>query len=243
MSQALTDESSQTTVPKHIAIIMDGNNRWAKSKYLPGVAGHKAGATAVRKTVEASIRSGVEVLTLFAFSSENWKRPKAEVDALMTLFMRALKKEVKRLKEHQIRLRVIGDVSGFSPALQAQIAKSEKETIDNTGMHLVIAANYGGRWDITNAVKQLCHKVAAGDLAADDIDEQMLASGLQLADLPDPDLLIRTSGEERISNFLLWQIAYSECVFLPVLWPDFDEKHFEEAITIFQNRQRRYGGR
>ena len=229
--------------PAHIAIIMDGNNRWAKKKHLPSIAGHTAGAAAVRRVVEASARSGVKVLTLFAFSSENWKRPKLEVDGLMTLFMRSLKKELKRLNEHKIRLRVIGDLSGFSVGLQKQIKSAEDATKNNDQMTLVIAANYGGRWDIAQAAKAVAERVAQGELSPEDITETVLAGHMQLADLPAPDLLIRTSGEERISNFLLWQTAYSEFVFLPVLWPDFDQKHFDEAIQTYQNRQRRYGGR
>ena len=183
------------------------------------------------------------MLTLFAFSSENWKRPKLEVDGLMTLFMRSLKKELKRLNEHKIRLRVIGDLSGFSAGLREQIQSTEEATKNNDQMTLVIAANYGGRWDIAEAAKKLAKRVAAGELLPEDINESLLAKYVQLADLPPPDLLIRTSGEERISNFMLWQTAYSEFVFLPVLWPDFDQPHFDEAVQTYQNRQRRYGGR
>jgi undecaprenyl diphosphate synthase len=229
--------------PAHVAIIMDGNNRWAKKKHLPSIAGHTAGATAVRRVVEAAARSGVEVLTLFAFSSENWKRPKLEVDGLMALFMRSLKKELKRLNEHKIRLRVIGDISGFSSGLQKQIQSVQDATAKNNQMTLVIAANYGGRWDIAQAAKKIAELVISGVLSPDDVDEALLGQHVALADLPPPDLLIRTSGEERISNFLLWQTAYSEFVFLPVLWPDFDQQHFDDAIQVYQNRQRRYGGR
>lgn len=229
--------------PAHVAIIMDGNNRWAKKKHLPSIAGHTAGATAVRRVVEAAARSGVEVLTLFAFSSENWKRPKLEVDGLMALFMRSLKKELKRLNEHKIRLRVIGDISEFSFGLQKQIQSVQDATKDNNQMTLVIAANYGGRWDIAQAAKKIAELVMSGALSPEDVDEALLGQYVALADLPPPDLLIRTSGEERISNFLLWQTAYSEFVFLPVLWPDFDQQHFDDAIQVYQNRQRRYGGR
>ncbi|MBJ7538398.1 isoprenyl transferase [Marinomonas transparens] len=236
-------EASLAMLPSHIAIIMDGNNRWAKKKHLPSIAGHTAGAAAVRRTVECAARAGIKVLTLFAFSSENWKRPKLEVDGLMSLFMRSLKKEQKRLMQNNIQLRVMGDVSGFSDGLQKQIASVEAFTANNDGMVLVVAANYGGRWDIVQAAKALAEKVAAGDLSVDDIDEERFDANIQLADLPPPDLLIRTSGEERISNFLLWQTAYSEFVFLPVLWPDFDQQHFDESLQIYQNRQRRYGGR
>lgn len=230
-------------MPQHVAIIMDGNNRWAKKKRLPGVAGHRAGAIAVRRTVEAAARKGVRVLTLFAFSSENWKRPKVEVDALMSLFMRYLKKEVKRMNKNRIRLKVIGDLSSFSDGLRAQILLAESETAQNDGMVLAIAANYGGRWDIANAAKCLARDVVEGTLDVADINEELLGKHTQLADLPEPDLLIRTSGEERISNFMLWQLAYAEFVFQEVLWPDYDETHFDEALRQYHCRQRRYGGR
>lgn len=248
MSGSSHDELNQVAaslanLPAHIAIIMDGNNRWAKQKFLPGIAGHKAGATAVRRVVEESAKAGIKVLTLFAFSSENWKRPQAEVDALMMLFMRSLKKEVKRMNKQKIRLRVMGDTSAFSEKLQAQIALSEQETRANDGMQLVIAANYGGRGDIAQAAKQVCQKVSEGELSIEQVDESLISSHLYLSDLPDPDLIIRTSGEERISNFLLWQAAYSEFVFLPVLWPDFNRDDFQYAIDLYQQRQRRYGGR
>lgn len=243
MSALTESENNPDIIPRHIAIIMDGNNRWAKKRFLPSIAGHTAGASAVRRTVEIAAKAGVKVLTLFAFSSENWKRPQLEVDALMGLFMRSLKKEVKRLNEHQVCLRIIGDLTGFGNKLQGQIKETVRLTAKNTGMVLVIAANYGGRWDITQATKKLANEVAMGNISADDIDEEMVAQHMQLADLPAPDLLIRTSGEERISNFLLWQTAYSEFVFLSVLWPDFDQLHFDEAINIYQKRQRRYGGR
>ncbi|MDE8602056.1 polyprenyl diphosphate synthase [Marinomonas sp. RSW2] len=243
MSKLDGADSDSVVGPAHVAIIMDGNNRWAKKKHLPSIAGHTAGATAVRRVVEAAARSGVEVLTLFAFSSENWKRPKLEVDGLMALFMRSLKKELKRLNEHKIRLRVIGDISGFSSGLQKQIQSVQDATANNNQMTLVIAANYGGRWDIAQAAKKIAELVMSGVLSPEDIDETLLGQHVALADLPPPDLLIRTSGEERISNFLLWQTAYSEFVFLPVLWPDFDQQHFDDAIQVYQNRQRRYGGR
>ncbi len=230
-------------MPAHIAIIMDGNNRWAKKRHLPSIAGHSAGASAVRRVVKMSAKSGVKALTLFAFSSENWKRPKVEVDALMGLFMHSLKKEVKHLHKYNIRLRIMGDLSGFSSLLQHQISKAEAKTINNGGMVLVIAANYGGRWDIAQAAKELAKQAVLGNISVDDIDETMLGNYIQLADLPVPDLLIRTSGEERISNFLLWQMAYTELIFLPVLWPDFDKSHFDSAISVYQNRQRRYGSR
>ena len=239
--QLLTVEGQ--SIPAHVAIIMDGNNRWAKKKHLPSIAGHRAGATSVRKTVEIAARQGVKVLTLFAFSSENWKRPQAEVDGLMGLFMRFLKKEAKRLNQHAIRLQVIGDKTGFSTGLQEQIALVEQDTANNDGMVLVIAANYGGRWDIAEAAKQVASQVETGRLRASDVTEELLGQYTCLAQLPELDLIIRTSGEERVSNFLLWQLAYAEFIFMPVLWPDFDESHFEEALSVYQQRQRRYGGR
>ncbi|MCO4785122.1 MAG: di-trans,poly-cis-decaprenylcistransferase [Marinomonas atlantica] len=231
------------SVPAHVAIIMDGNNRWAKKKHLPSIAGHRAGAAAVRKTVESAALSGVKVLTLFAFSSENWRRPQAEIDGLMSLFMRSLKKEAKRLNEHSIRLVVVGDKTGFSKSLQEQIALSEEATANNQGMVLAIAANYGGRWDIAQAAKKLAQQVADGELLPDEVTEERLGQHICLAGLPELDLIIRTSGEERVSNFLLWQLAYAEFVFMPVLWPDFDDECLKEALSIYQQRQRRYGGR
>ena len=188
------------SIPAHVAIIMDGNNRWAKKKHLPSIAGHRAGATAVRKTVEACARQGVKVLTLFAFSSENWARPQAEVDGLMGLFMRFLKKEAKRLNQHAIRLKVIGDKTGFSASLQEQIERVEHDTANNDGMVLVIAANYGGRWDIAEATKKIAYQVEAGALSASDINEKLVGQYTCLAELPELDLMIRTSGEERTAN-------------------------------------------
>ena len=243
MSEINGTDAESVAVPEHIAIIMDGNNRWAKKKHLPSIAGHSAGASAVRRVVESAALAGVKVLTLFAFSSENWKRPKLEVDGLMALFMRSLKKELKRLNKHEIKFKIIGDLSGFSESLQAQIKTVEEATQANDKMTLVIAANYGGRWDIAQAARKVTERVLAGELTVENINETVLSEHMQLADLPAPDLLIRTSGEERISNFLLWQTAYSEFVFLPVLWPDFGQTHFDEAIQTYQNRQRRYGGR
>jgi undecaprenyl diphosphate synthase len=243
MSELVDTDFESVIAPAHVAIIMDGNNRWAKNKHLPSLAGHTAGASAVRRTVEVAAKSGVKVLTLFAFSSENWKRPKLEVDGLMLLFMRSLKKELKRLNKYKIQLKVVGDLSAFTEGLQKQIQDTVAATKDNDQMVLVIAANYGGRWDIAQAAKKVAERVQLGELSPDEIDELLLGEYMQLADLPAPDLLIRTSGEERISNFLLWQTAYSEFVFLPVLWPDFDQQCFDEAIQVYQSRQRRYGGR
>jgi len=239
----LTLAFDSQSMPAHVAIIMDGNNRWAKKKHLPSLAGHRAGAAAVRKTVESAARCGIKVLTLFAFSSENWKRPQTEVDGLMGLFMRSLKKETKRLNEHSIRLLVVGDKGGFSKGLQEQIALVEEATAKNSGMVLAIAANYGGRWDIAQAARKMAEQVAAGEIRPDQVTEESLGQYVCLAGLPELDLIVRTSGEERVSNFLLWQLAYAEFVFMPVLWPDFTGDHFEEALAVYQQRQRRYGGR
>jgi undecaprenyl diphosphate synthase len=230
-----------TKLPRHVAIIMDGNNRWAKAHKLPGLAGHKAGVDAVRETVNSCARYGVEALTLFAFSSENWRRPEDEVKGLMELFMLALKREVKKLHSNNIRLRVIGDRSRFSQRLQKNITDAEALTASNGGMTLSIAANYGGQWDIAEAAKLLASAVQDGQLKVEDISAERLASHLSLADLPVPDLCIRTGGEERISNFLLWQLAYAELYFTPVFWPDFGQSGLEDAFTDFSNRQRRFG--
>jgi undecaprenyl diphosphate synthase len=228
-------------VPRHVAIIMDGNNRWARARGLSGVRGHRAGVEAVRTVIRCAAERGVKTLTLFAFSSENWKRPQAEVSALMELFLMALKREVKRLHEHDIRLSIIGEREAFSSAIQKHIRRAEALTEHNHGMHLVIAANYGGRWDIARAARRLGERVAAGELEAAAIDEQAMARELSLADDPPVDLCIRTSGEQRISNFLLWQLAYAELHFSPLLWPDFDAEAFDRAIDDFRQRQRRFG--
>ncbi len=236
-----SDENPTFTLPRHVAIIMDGNGRWAKQRMLPRTAGHQAGVSAVRKTVEHCAKLGIEVLTLFAFSSENWRRPAEEVSILMRLFDRALAQEAQRLHENGIRLRVIGDRGAFSPHLQHRIAETEKLTVENRRMTLLIAANYGGRWDITQAAKQLAIQVEQGQLTAAKIDEKLLASHLSFAGLPDPDLFIRTGGELRISNFLLWQMAYTELYFSEVLWPDFGEKELDKALEEYARRERRFG--
>ncbi|WEM42845.1 isoprenyl transferase [Photobacterium sp. DA100] len=229
------------SLPKHVAVIMDGNGRWAKAKGKPRVFGHKAGVEAVRKTVSAANRLGIQVITLFAFSSENWRRPEDEVSLLMELFMTVLGREVKRLHKNNIRLRIIGDTRRFSERLQKKIADAEALTADNTGLVLNVAANYGGQWDILQAAKQLVQQAAEQKLTPSDITEEMLASGLSTAGLPDVDLLIRTSGECRISNFMLWQAAYAELYFTEQHWPDFDEDSFAEAVAWFVNRERRFG--
>ena len=228
-------------IPKHVAIVMDGNNRWAKRRHLPGVAGHKSGVKAVRIVIEQAARMGVEVLTLFAFSSENWQRPEKEVNALMQLFLNALQREVKKLHEHNIRLIIMGDLAGFSSTLQEHIHKAQDLTEKNDGLTLVVAANYGGRWDMSNAAKQLALDVKAGKVNTDDITPELFGKYTCLHDLPEPDLCIRTGGELRISNFMLWQFAYSELVFSDALWPDFKETHFWSAIEEYNSRTRRFG--
>jgi len=228
-------------IPQHVAIIMDGNGRWAKNKTMPRYVGHKAGVDSVEKVVESCIQRGVRVLTLFAFSSENWQRPEKEVSFLMGLFVSALKKQIKILHKQNIRLRVIGDISALPNKLQLQIQQGEQLTAENKALDLVIAANYGGRWDIVEAAKKIATKIASGALCVDQIDEAALSHALSFADLPDPDLFIRTGGEYRVSNFLLWQLAYSELYFTDLLWPDFDQAEFDKALNWFALRQRRYG--
>ncbi|WP_419535885.1 polyprenyl diphosphate synthase [Endozoicomonas sp.] len=228
-------------LPRHVAIILDGNNRWAKRKHLPGLAGHRAGVNRVREVVEACADHGVEVLTLFAFSSENWNRPVIEVNGLMRLFLNVLKREAGRLKKNCIRLKVIGDVSRFSPEIQKHIQEVEALTSADYAVTLVIAANYGGMWDIASAARQLAEKVALGELGPESIDESAVEQHLSTSGLPAPDLLIRTSGEQRISNFLLWQCAYSEFYFTETLWPDFGRDEFQQALLSYARRQRRFG--
>ena len=236
-----TTQDAQTIVPRHVAIIMDGNNRWAKKRFLPGAAGHKAGIDAVRAVVEVCAEAGVEVLTLFAFSSENWQRPAAEVGALMELFLVALKRESKKLDKNGIRLRIIGDRSRFHPELQAAMHAAEQRTAHHTQFLLQVAANYGGQWDIVQAAQQLARSVQAGELQADDITAEHLERCLSTAPQRHPDLCIRTGGERRISNFLLWQLAYSELYFSNLFWPDFKHQAMRDALADFSLRQRRFG--
>lgn len=233
--------SGDGRLPRHVAIIMDGNGRWAKQRLLPRTAGHRAGVTSVRRTVEHCVSRGVRVLTLFAFSSENWRRPQQEVSVLMELFLSTLDREVAKLHQNRVRLRFIGDRTAFSEKLREKILLSENLTRENDRMNLVIAANYGGRWDIVNGVRDIAARVQRGELQCDDISESMFAQHLALADLPEPDLFIRTGGEQRVSNFLLWHLAYTELFFTPTLWPDFDENVLEKAFDDFGNRQRRFG--
>ena len=228
-------------VPRHVAITMDGNGRWATARHLPRVAGHSRGVDTVRAIVEQAGRRGVEYLTLFAFSSENWRRPQDEVSTLMRLFVAALQKEVGKLGENGVRLRVVGELGAFDGKLQSLIHEAERQTAHNTKLQLTVCASYGGRWDIVQSVRSLI--AAAPDLnaLADGLSEQHLAEHLALSFAPDPDLLIRTGGEQRISNFLLWQCAYSELYFTPTLWPDFDEAAFDAALAWFATRERRFG--
>ncbi|PYC28543.1 di-trans,poly-cis-decaprenylcistransferase [Aquipseudomonas alcaligenes] len=234
-------QDAPAAVPRHVAIIMDGNNRWAKKRLLPGVAGHKAGVDSVRAVIEVCAESGVEVLTLFAFSSENWQRPAEEVGALMELFLSALRREVKKLKENAISLRIIGDRSRFHPELQAAMREAEQLTAGDSRFVLQIAANYGGQWDIVQAAQRLAREVQGGHLRPEEITPELLQGCLATGDLPLPDLCIRTGGEHRISNFLLWQLAYSELYFSDLYWPDFKHDAMRKALADFATRQRRFG--
>lgn len=228
-------------VPKHVAIIMDGNNRWAKKRLLGGIAGHKAGKHSVEVVVEECARAGVEVLTLFAFSSENWRRPQDEVSALMELFLMALRSEVRKLHKNNLQLRIIGDKSGFSDKIQQAIAEAETLTANNTGMVIAVAANYGGQWDICQAAQKLAELVEQGQIKPSDIVPELFGQYVCLGDLPPPDLCIRTAGEQRISNFLLWQFAYTEFYYTDVYWPDFKQQELKKAFDTFSQRTRRFG--
>jgi len=226
---------------KHVAIIMDGNGRWAKKRFMPRFAGHKAGLDSVRKTVMYCVKNDIQYLTLFAFSSENWRRPEKEVGLLMDLFAVGLTTEVKKLHKNNVRLKIIGNLSDFSDKLQILISDAIALTKDNTGLTLVIAANYGGRWDIIEATKKIAKQVKNNKLDIDAINEKCIEANLSLGQIPEPDLFIRTGGEKRISNFLLWHLAYCEFFFTDILWPDFNAEVFSQAITSFHNRQRRFG--
>lgn len=229
-------------MPSHVAIIMDGNGRWAKQQGKLRIFGHQNAVKAVRSAVNFAAKHGIKVLTLYAFSSENWNRPETEVSALMSLFMKVLNSEVKKLHKNNIRLKILGDVSRFNTSLQEKIQSSEALTANNSGLILNIAANYGGYWDITQAAQKLAAQVKNNELSVHDITPERFQYALVTEDQPQVDLLIRTSGEQRISNFLLWQIAYAELFFTPVLWPDFNEETFSQAIVAFQGRERRFGG-
>jgi undecaprenyl diphosphate synthase len=228
-------------LPQHVAVIMDGNGRWARRRGMPRIAGHRQGLARVRELVSACGDRGIPHLTLFAFSSENWRRPEQEVRLLMDLFLTALEREVQKLHENNVRFRVIGDIAGFGPKIGARIRQAERLTQDNTALTLTIAANYGGRWDIAQAAAELARRAAAGEIRPEDITPESFEPHLSLSGCPEPDFFIRTGGEQRISNFLLWQLAYTELYFTPVLWPDFDRAQFEQALLSFAGRERRFG--
>jgi len=232
---------AEGTVPRHLAVIMDGNGRWAERRKRPRIIGHRAGARAVNTCIDFCLEQGVEVLTLFAFSSENWGRPDEEVGALMKLFVNALEREVEELHRRGVRVRFIGERARFQPAITARMAGAEARTVGNSRLTLVVAASYGGRQDITQAARALAADVAAGVLRAEDIDEQAVAARMMLADLPEPDLFIRTGGDYRISNFLLWQLAYTELWFTETLWPELDAATLRRALDDYARRERRFG--
>lgn len=227
--------------PKHVAIVMDGNGRWASRRDLPRLAGHEAGSEAVQHVIKACAQEDIEVLTLFAFSSENWGRPDEEVSALMELFSRALQEQTAELHKHGVQVRFIGNLSAFDNTLQQQIQATQQLTASNTKLTLVIAVNYSGQWDIAQAAKSIAAEVKAGKCSPEDIDVEKVQQHIMLGDLPEPDLFIRTSGEQRISNFMLWQLAYAELYFTEVLWPDFDAEEFNQALAFFASRKRRFG--
>ena len=232
---------SQQSLPKHIAIIMDGNGRWAQNRGKPRVFGHKKGVESVRRSVQFCTNLGIKSLTLFAFSSENWRRPADEVSTLMELFLLVLTKEVKKLHKNNVKLQIIGDLSRFSDKLQQRVFEAQTLTKDNQGLCLNIAANYGGRWDIVQAAQKLAAEVEQGNLQSSDITEEILSEHITMAEQPPLDLLIRTGGDLRISNFLLWQAAYAELYFCDTLWPDFDDEAFANAIACYVSRERRFG--
>ena len=231
------------TCPGHVAVIMDGNGRWAAARHLPRIAGHREGARAVRRTIQAAIEAGVGWLTIYAFSSENWRRPAGEVLDLTGLLRQYLRSEIAELKENGVRLRIIGDRGRFDPDIQQDLARAEVATAGNTRLNLTVALSYGARAEIAAAARALAEAVRDGRLQAADIDETCFAGALATTGIPDPDLIIRTSGEQRLSNFLLWQAAYAELVFLDVLWPDFSPQHFAEALAEYARRDRRFGAR
>nr|WP_314277130.1 isoprenyl transferase [uncultured Peptostreptococcus sp.] len=229
-------------LPKHIAIIMDGNGRWAKSRFMPRTYGHKMGVETIRKVVKECSRLGVGYLTLYAFSTENWKRPQEEVSALMGLLVKYLKSELDELDKNNVRLLTIGDIGKLPQACIDELNQAKEKTKNNTGLVMSLALNYGGRNDILNAVKRIGQEILDGSLSLDDIGEDLISNNLSTYESPDPDLVIRTSGEQRLSNFLLWELAYSEFYFLNIHWPDFDEKELQKAIYTYQARDRRFGG-
>ncbi|MCP3933509.1 MAG: isoprenyl transferase [Bacteroidetes bacterium] len=237
----LKSQINEDKLPRHIAVIMDGNGRWAKQHGKPRVFGHRNGVKSVREITETAAELGIEYLTLYAFSTENWKRPKIEVNALMTLLLETLKVEINTLNKNNIRLKAIGDISRLPKKSYQVLLEAIKNTRDNTRMTLTLALNYSAKWEIIEAVKDITSKVQSGEMQIESIDENLFASSLSTRGIPNPELLIRTSGENRLSNFLLWQVAYAELYFTPVLWPDFRKKHLYQAIIDFQNRERRFG--
>ena len=239
----LLDRLDPGRVPLHVAVIMDGNGRWARARNLPRIAGHRAGAKAVRELIAASIELGVGYLTIYSFSAENWSRPADEVAGLMRLFVEVLGRELANLEKMHVRVLVTGDLDGLPPETAEAFRSTVERTAGNRALTLVVALNYGGRTEIVHAARSIAARVAAGELSAEEIDEKVFSQHLHLPDVPDPDLLVRTSGEMRISNFLLWQIAYSEIWVTDTLWPDFDRYEMLRAVVEFQSRERRFGGR
>lgn len=238
---SLKEQINPEKLPRHIAIIMDGNGRWAQKRGNNRVFGHQNGVAAVRDTVEAAAELGIGYLTLYAFSTENWMRPRTEIDALMSLLVTTINKETKTLQDNNVRLAAVGDIDSLPKNVGQHLKKAIKDTRDNTGLVLILALNYSSRWEITNAVKQIAAKVEKGELKAENINSNLFEKFLNTSGFPEPELLIRTSGEYRISNFLLWQIAYSELYFCDTLWPDFRREHLYEAIISYQKRERRFG--
>lgn len=235
------EKIDKSNLPRHIAVIMDGNGRWAKQKGFDRIVGHQNGVTSVRETTEAAAEIGIEYLTLYAFSTENWGRPKQEVDALMELLVDTIEKETPTLNKNNVRLLAIGDLSRLPEGAEKKLNKCIDQTAANTGLNLVLALSYSSRWEITQAVKDICKEVQDKKLSVDDISEETVSNHLNTKSIPDPDLLVRTSGELRMSNFLLWQLAYTEFYFTPVHWPDFRKENFYQAIYEFQQRERRFG--
>ena len=238
---SLIEQIDRKSLPRHVAMIMDGNGRWAEKKGGERIFGHRNGVESVRRVVEAAGELGVEYLTLYAFSTENWNRPRTEIDGLMSLLTRAITNETKKLNENNVRLLVIGNVSDLPRSVHKQLMQSVEFLSENKGLTLVLALSYSGRWEITDAVRKMMADAVSGKLDPDKVDSDILESYLATSFMPDPELLIRTSGERRISNFLLWQLAYTELYFTPVLWPDYSKEHFYEAIIDFQRRERRFG--
>jgi undecaprenyl diphosphate synthase len=238
---ATIENINKEKLPLHIAVIMDGNGRWAQRKGNSRIFGHKNGVVAVRETIEAAVELGIQYLTLYAFSTENWNRPVDEVNALMSLLVRTIEKEIGALTENNVRLHIIGDISSLPKQVQKQIAKAVEKTCNNSGLNLVLALSYSGRWEILNAIRKLAKDVKNNSIQPEELDCDSFTQYLTTSELPDPELLIRTSGEYRISNFLLWQIAYAELYFTNTLWPDFRKEHFYDAIVDFQKRERRFG--